>query len=578
MSVQIFRIMGFLLCLSLTSKALQAVSDARTQPNVLLILCDDLNDFVGGFGGHPQTQTPALERFAKTAVTFRHAYSNNPVCAPSRASFFTGIYPHTSRNLFWDKWYENPVLKNSKTIMEFFRENGYYVAGTGKNEHHHRRSDWSAYGNDTDYGPYWYDGKARVANPWVLEPFNSIGCIDGSFGPLRMDHADQPEGSGWKLHWGKEKILDFSDTKNRDLTADEINAKWAVEQLEKFSASTDDEPFFLSIGFVRPHTPLHAPQEYFDRFPLESLEMPPMVTDDASDTALHSVSSPDDKGYKYFRMLAESYGSETEGIKVLMQSYLACVAAVDDSIKQVLEALEKSPLRDNTVVIITSDHGWDMGQKDYIFKNTLWEGSARIPMLIRVPGVSKAGGIAEQPVSLIDIYPTLVDLCDLKGDTRKNMEGAKLDGYSLRPFLKDPKSGKWNGPDGALTMRFAGGGTNKELNRQHWSYRTKYFRYIRYNNGAEELYDHRNDPYEFNNLAHKTKFLGLKNQLHQRIKDQLSLSVKLTKDETGKQKAAPKKDAIYWKDFYFSKNPSADTDLDGLLSWSELNAHKAKNN
>jgi iduronate 2-sulfatase len=235
-------------------------------------------------------------------------------------------------------------------------------------------------------------------------------------------------------------------------------------------------------------------------------------------------------------MLAESYGSETKGIKVFMQAYLACVAAVDDSIKQVLEALEKSPLRDNTVVIITSDHGWDMGQKDYIFKNTLWEGSARIPMLIRAPGVSKAGGIAEQPVSLIDLYPTLIDLCELKGETRKNMEGAKLDGYSLRPFLKNPESGKWDGPDGALTMRFAGAETNKELNRQHWSYRTKDFRYIRYNNGAEELYDHRNDPYEFNNLAHETKFFELKNQLHQRIKEELSSSVKVAKNETKKQK------------------------------------------
>lgn len=523
MRLSVFQIIASLLCLSLVSGTLQAASGERSRPNVLLILCDDLNDFVGGFGGHPQAQTPALESFAKTAVTFRHAYSNNPVCAPSRASLFTGIYPHTSLNLFWDKWYDNPVLKNSKTLMEFFRENGYHVAGTGKNEHHHRRSDWSVYGNNTDYGPYWYDGNKRTANPWVRKPFNSIGCIDGSFGPLRMDHEDQPEGSGWKLHWGKEKILDFSNANKRDLTPDEINAQWAVDQLEKFSANTK-EPFFLSIGFVRPHTPLHAPQEYFDRFPLESLKMPPMVNDDASDTALYSISSPDDKGYKYFRMLAESYGSETKGIKAFLQAYLACVAAVDDSIKQVLEALEKSPLRDNTVVIITSDHGWDMGQKDYIFKNTLWEASARIPMLIRMPGITQAGGIAEQPVSLIDLYPTLVDLCELKGDTRKNMDGAKLDGFSLRPFLENPKFGEWKGPDGALTMRFAGGETKKELHRQHWSYRTKDFRYIRYNNGMEELYDHRNDPYEFNNLATKPKFRKLKNQLLQRIEDQIKVA------------------------------------------------------
>ena len=142
-----------------------------------------------------------------------------------------------------------------------------------------------------------------------------------------------------------------------------------------------------------------------------------------------------------------------------------------------------------------------MGEKDYLFKNSLWEESTRVPLVIRAPGVAKPGGIAGQPVSLIDIYPTLVDLCGLKGDTRKNDRGAPLDGHSLSPFLREPESGTWTGPDAALTMVFAGKGTAKDPTKQHWSVRTKRWRYILYNNGSEELYDYGRDPYEWTNLS-----------------------------------------------------------------------------
>ncbi len=550
-------------------------SKPSEKPNVLLIICDDLNDFITGLGGHPQAQTPHLERFAESAVTFRHAYSNNPVCAPSRASLFTGIYSQTSVNLFWDKWYNNTILKNSKTMMEFFRENGYHVVGSGKNEHEHRREDWHEYAHKTDYGPYWFDGAARTANPWVPEPINSIGCIDGSFGPLRMDHEGQPQGAGWKLHWGKEALLNFTEGSKRDRTPDEINADWASQRLQEFARAShnDPKPFFLSVGFVRPHTPLHAPQEYFDRFPMDSLELPPHLEDDAADTHLHSVSTPSDKGYKYFRMLQEAYPDPELGVKEFLQAYLACVAAVDDCIGQVLDTLEHSSLRDNTIVIITSDHGWDMGQKEYLFKNTLWEGSARIPMYIRAPGNSATGATTLQPVSLIDLYPTLVDLCGLQGDTRKNDLGVTLDGHSLRPLLQDPSNGKWDGPEGALTMRFAGPQTKNDIHKQHWSYRTERYRYIRYNNGKEELYDHQQDPYEFKNLASFSKYKGIKAQHRNAIEAMLKASELKSKSEN----EPAVKDASYWKDLHFKNHPEADLNGDGTLTWKEFRTHKAAN-
>ena len=182
----------------------------------------------------------------------------------------------------------------------------------------------------------------------------------------------------------------------------------------------------MAIGFVRPHTPLHAPQKFFDMFPLDKIVLPEIKKNDAADTHYKSVFDENQKGLKYFRMLKESYSSLEEGLRVFTQAYLACIAEMDANVGTVLEALDKSRFKDDTIVIFTADHGWNMGEKDFLFKNSLWEESARIPMIIRAPGVSKAGTKAEHPVSLIDLYPTLVDLCELKGDTRKNDQGANL--------------------------------------------------------------------------------------------------------------------------------------------------------
>src|SRR5210317_1331600 len=154
----------------LTISSIHAASTDPARPNVVLIVCDDLNDYVTGFGGHPQAATPNLEALARTGVAFSSAYSNNPVCAPSRSSFLTGIYPHTSGNFFWTKWFQNPVLKNSKTIMEHFRDNGYHVAGSGKLMHHGKPDVWSEFKHPADYGPVVYDGTDRVAHPSVPLP------------------------------------------------------------------------------------------------------------------------------------------------------------------------------------------------------------------------------------------------------------------------------------------------------------------------------------------------------------------------------------------------------------------------
>jgi len=515
-------------CFFLLQAVICSPAFGKEKPNVVLIVCDDLNDFITGMEGHPQAQTPNLEKLAKSGVAFKRAYSNSPVCAPSRSSFLTGIYPHTSGNLFWDKWFQNPKLKNSKTLMEHFRSNGYHVAGSGKLMHHQRPEVYTEFKHKADYGPFVYDGKERVAHPSVPQPFGSIGPVDGSYAPLSdVPFADDNDPtSGWIYGtWGKTTPLRYTSEDDRAPTPDERNAKWAAQRIKAFASQENRKPFLLCVGFIRPHTPLHVPKKYFDKFPLKDVKMPVIKKDDAEDCHYRDVFDDDQKGLKYFRLLKESYPEMEDGIKAFTQAYLASIAAVDDSIGEVVRAVDTSRLRENTIIVVTSDHGWNMGEKDYLFKNSLWEESARVPLVIRAPGVSQAGGVAEHPVSLIDLYPTLCDLCGLEGDTRKNARGVPLDGHSLRPFLVDPKSMSWDGPDAALTMVWAGPESKMDAKRQHWSLRTKRWRYILYNNGSEELYDHNADPYEWNNLERSPEHTKIKQEMKAKLIKQTGLKL-----------------------------------------------------
>jgi iduronate 2-sulfatase len=291
-----------------------------------------------------------------------------------------------------------------------------------------------------------------------------------------------------------------------------MHAQWAANKIKELEGRTEDQPFFIGVGFVRPHTPLYAPDRFFDMFPLEDLELSPIKEGDAEDTYYMSFYPPDRKGPRYYRLLGESYPDIGTGLKHFLQAYLACIAFVDEQVGIVLDALESSKFKDNTVVIFTSDHGWNMGEKEYLFKNSPWEESARVPFIVRAPGESKAGARVDHPVSLIDIFPTLVDLCNLQGSNIKSEGGLPLDGHSVRPFLSEPGFSQWDGPDGALTC--LGVGLDKEDPvKQVYSYRTKDWRYVLYLNDKEELYDHQNDPYEWDNLADDERFAEKKKEL-----------------------------------------------------------------
>ncbi|MDG1729159.1 MAG: sulfatase [Algibacter sp.] len=501
-----------LFCLSIFSQ------NDSSKPNVLFIVCDDLNDYQGVFGGHPQAKTPNIDKLAAMGVQFVNAQTNVPVCSPSRNSFITGVYPHVSKDYGWTDLKKQPVLKNNKTIMRLFKENGYTTLGTGKITHGNVERDWDEWGMSlkNNYGPFYFDGDKKTALPTVPSPYRAIGSVDGSYG--RLSDAGISTGKngekGLVYGWSNEPMRYINDN-DRDLMQDELHAKWAVEKINELEKRKIQQPFFMGVGFVRPHTPLHAPDKYFDMFPIEHLKLEHWKADDSIDTYWNNNFDTELKGPRYYRTLLESYGGDRElAIKHFLQAYLACVAFVDEQVGKVINALNESKFRDNTIVIFTSDHGWQMGEKNYLFKNSPWEESARIPLIIKAPNFKQELRV-QQPVGLIDLYPTLIDLCDLKGDNKINDKGGDLGGHSLQPLLKkDLKN--WKGPNGALTV-VGNYGVKTPTEKQNFSYRTKDWRYIIYSNGQEELYNHNNDSYELNNLAEVKQNQSVKRKLKSEV-------------------------------------------------------------
>jgi arylsulfatase A-like enzyme len=326
---------------------------------------------------------------------------------------------------------------------------------------------------------------------------------DLNYGPL-FDvpewKADEeiPGAKGWYNENGKE--LRYIDAGNRDPMPDEISADWAIDVINK----KHDRPFYLGVGFIRPHSPLYAPKKYFDMFPIEDIQLPPYLKDDLKDCA-PVLRDRWQWGYKKYEALIAAGGERAW--KEWVQAYLACMAFVDDQIGRVLDALENSAHSDNTVVVLTADNGYHVGEKDCIQKWHLWDESTRVPLFIHAPGFKGQGQTCDHPVSLIDLYPTLNDLCSLPPEPNKGRSDKPLAGYSLRTFMEDPKREDWDGP----TVAFMGIRDGKE--RPHFSVRSRRYRYTLCGNGQEELYDHKNDPHEWTNLAGNSEYEDVKKKL-----------------------------------------------------------------
>lgn len=442
---------------SILSSAVQVQGEpvGTTPPNVLFFAIDDLNDWVKCFDGHPQVKTPNIDRLARRGVLFSNAHCQAPICMPSRTSLLTSTYPWQNGVYAIEQKFETaPALNGAVTLPQYFRQNGYHTMGAGKISHrgHGDKDRWDEFGGRSGWkwmgdlvGP---EGVSGLPTPSIFD-----------FGPLPVKDAD------------------MNDAKV---------TQWCVDRL----AEKHDKPFFLAAGLITPHLPLFTPQKYYDMYPLDTVELPPVLPGDLDDLP--------PLGRKFTRYFDSTplchlnilrYGLWHKAVA----SYLACATFTDMCVGRLLDALDQSPYAENTVIVLWSDHGFHLGEKQHWEKRSLWEESTRVPLIFAGPNTGKAGGRCSRPVGLIDIYPTLIDLCGLPARQ-------ELQGHSLVPLLENP-SRAWEYP--ALTTHHPG---NHAVRTERW-------RYIQYANGDEELYDHDCDPNEWKNLANDPQYGEVKKRL-----------------------------------------------------------------
>lgn len=426
---------------------------AAEQPNVLFIAVDDLNDWISCLGGHPDCETPNIDRLAQRGVLFTRSYCAAPACNPSRVALLTGIRPSTSgvyRNP--DPW--RPSMPDVVTLPQHFGRHGYDVYGSGKIFHGRFKdpASWDEY--------FGRPGDPKPEN----RPVNGIpNTAHFDWGPVEEDDEAM----------GDHAVVD-----------------WAIEKLRGQPA---DQPLFLACGIFRPHLPWYVPKEYFQQYPAAGVTLPQVL-----ETDLEDVPEP---GQRMARPQGDHRKvTQHDQWNEAVQGYLASIAFADRQVGRLLDALDQSPHADNTIVVLWGDHGWHLGEKLHWRKFTLWEEATRAPLMMVAPGVTEAGQECGRTVSFVDIYPTLADLCGLPITDQ-------LEGKSLRPLLQDP-SAAWDRP--ALTTH----------GRKNHGLRTERWRYIRYANGEEELYDHEKDPMEWRNLAGDPEYADVKKRLAQQLPEQ----------------------------------------------------------
>lgn len=412
-----------------------ASAQKAAPPNVLLIAIDDLNDWIGCMGGHPQVKTPHMDRLAARGVLFNNAHCQAPVCNPSRASMMTSLYPSSTGVYFLTPdLSRSPAAKKNTLLPKRFQNEGYHVTGAGKLFHGNQNKNHMP---------------------------NYAGSF-GGFGPLPQKKIGPfPDKKIWD--WG---VFPERD----DQMTDHKIAAWAVEQLEK----KHEKPLFLATGFYTPHVPQYAPQKWFDLYPLDTLQLPKVVENDLVDVPEYGVNIT---RLKHVAPTME-WVRKNHQWKPLVQSYLACISFTDHQVGKLLDALDQSPYKDSTYIVLYTDHGFHQGEKERFAKRSLWEDGTRTPLIIVGPGIV-AGEVCSKPTQLLDIYPTLLELTGLKPDP-------KLEGNSLVPLLKNPQA-DW--PHMARTSFGPG----------NYSIVSEGYRYIHYNDGSEEFYDRSNDTHEWDN-------------------------------------------------------------------------------
>lgn len=453
-------------------------ADMKERPNVLMIAIDDLNDWVGCLGGHPEVKSPHIDRLAASGRNFINAHCVVPVCSPSRVSVMSGVHATTHGSYDLGPSYQSiQRLENVPTMQAYFKSQGYRTIAGGKVLHH------------------------GFSGPLASDIDETLPGKKGGPRPPKKQLKGEQDNRGWKSgskawDWGAYPETD-------DEMGDYTLAKAAAEVLKK----EHDTPFFLSVGIFRPHVPMFVPQKWFDLYDKETLTLPNASLSDMDDIP------PNFSGSMFVEpthaeVLEKGYWRE------MVHAYLACVSFADMCVGTVLDGLNNGPNKDNTIIVLWSDHGFHLGEKQRWAKRSLWEESTRSPLIIAGPGIKP--GKCPEAVSLLDIYPTLVEQCGLPSNSH-------LEGLSLSPQLDDPLTSR---KVPALSSSFYG----------NHAIRTKDWRYIRYKDGAEELYDHRKDPDEFQNLAQSPEYAEIKRSLAEWLPKNAAPEVKTAIKEKKKKR------------------------------------------
>ncbi|WP_017257324.1 sulfatase [Pedobacter arcticus] len=425
----------------------------QSKPNILMIAVDDLNDFIGAMG-NPDAITPNMDKLAKRGVLFTNAHCQAPLCGPSRASILTGLRP-SSTGIYGmiadnDIKQVNSLTANTKNLPQYFKDAGYRILGVGKVFHQHFPDGLlDEDGGASEYGP----------NPATKFKWDKKGTAT-DWGAFPQTDQEMP---------------------------DDHATEWTVSQLAK----RHDDPFFLSVGFIRPHVPWYVPQKWFDLYDPAKLHLPPYLANDRDD--LPAITKKIDD---WPMMPTAEWAIKNNEWRNILQAYLACVTYTDHNIGRVLDALEKSDYANNTIIVLWSDHGYRLGEKNTFAKVSLWDRATRAPLMFAGAGISSSKKI-DKPVELIDIYPTIIDLAGL--NPYKANEG-----FSLKPLIIN-ENAKWKHP--AITT----------WGKNNHSIKTADFRFIQYEDGSQELYDILKDPNEWHNLAPEQRYSRTINKLKKQL-------------------------------------------------------------
>ena len=459
----------------------QAQEKSKQRPNVIMIAVDDMNDWIGSHKTTPSAITPNMDKLAKRGVNFKNAHTAGVFCAPSRAAIFSGQYASTTgcyKSAFYFK--NRPELK---PLQFTFQESGYKTMGGGKLFHHP-----AGLVDVRGWDEFFLRKKSQYENAWSLDNWSEEVPFPNPF-PNSIYNKGRKVTGGLFLEWGA-----VPNDKEEEL-ADSMRMNWAVSKVKE----KHEQPFFLAVGLYAPHFPNYCPQKYFDMYDPDKIKLPPIKDDDLDDLPEKIKRQKQNR-----KALHHARLEKLDAVDDAIHGYLACMSYADALIGRLLDALEASPYKDNTVVVLWSDHGYHHGEKGDWGKHTLWERTTNVPFIWAGPGIKKAAE-SNTTVSLIDMYPTFVELCRLKAPSQK------LEGQSIATTLANPATAK----DRDVYLPYIGPNSYAVMNRQ--------WRYIRYDDGGEELYQVQDDPNEWSNLLHKGT-----SEEHQQVIKKLKRSVPKT--------------------------------------------------